>query len=69
MIHPPGRTSLPLFPSRQQSLRYGWQSLKPSAEVQLRLAEDIVASHSLLMTTVMFSSECVEKLEIIQKQL
>jgi hypothetical protein len=29
------------------------------------MAEDIVASHSLLMKTAVLSGECVEKLEIL----
>jgi hypothetical protein len=33
------------------------------------MAEDIVASHPLLMTTAVLSGECVDKLEILQKQL
>ncbi len=33
------------------------------------MAEDIVASHPLLMTTAVLSGEYVEKLEILQKQL
>jgi hypothetical protein len=32
------------------------------------MAEDIVASHPLLMATGMLSGECVQKLEILQKQ-
>jgi hypothetical protein len=60
---------LPLFPSCQQSLRYGSESLKPLAEVQPFMTEDIVASHPLLMTTAVLSGECVEKLEILSKHL
>jgi hypothetical protein len=33
------------------------------------MAEDIVAGHPLLMTTAVLSGECIEKLEIIRKQL
>jgi hypothetical protein len=33
------------------------------------MAEDAVASHSLLMTTAVVSGECVEKLEILWKNL
>jgi hypothetical protein len=33
------------------------------------MAEDIVASNPLLMTTVMLSGEYLEKLEILRKQL
>jgi hypothetical protein len=33
------------------------------------MAEDIVASHPLLMTTAVLSGECIEKLEILWKQL
>jgi hypothetical protein len=32
------------------------------------MAEDIVTSHPLLMTTAVLSGECVEKLEILRKQ-
>jgi hypothetical protein len=53
---------LPLFPSRQQSL-------KPLAEVQPLMAEDVLAYHPLLMTTAVLSGKCVEKLEILRKHL
>jgi hypothetical protein len=33
------------------------------------MAEYVVASHPLLMTTAVLSGECVEKLEILWKQL
>jgi hypothetical protein len=33
------------------------------------MAEDVVAPHPLLMTTAVLSSECIEKLEILWKQL
>jgi hypothetical protein len=33
------------------------------------MAEDIIAGHPLLMTTAVLSGECVEKLEILRKQL
>jgi hypothetical protein len=33
------------------------------------MAEDIVTRHPLLMTTAVLSGECVEKLEILRKQL
>jgi hypothetical protein len=33
------------------------------------MAEDIVTSHPLLMTTAVLSGESVEKLEILRKQL
>jgi hypothetical protein len=33
------------------------------------MAEDIVASHRLLMTTAVLSGKCIEKLEIFRKQL
>jgi hypothetical protein len=33
------------------------------------MAEDVVASHPLLITMVMLSGECVDKLEILQKHL
>jgi hypothetical protein len=59
---------LPLFPSRQQSLRYGYQTLKPLAEFEPFMAEDIVTSHLLLVTTAVLSGKCVEKLEILRKQ-
>ncbi len=39
------------------------------AEIQPLLAEDIVASHPLLMKTAVLCGECVEKLEILQKHL
>jgi hypothetical protein len=32
------------------------------------MAENIIAGHLLLMTTAVLSGECVEKLEILQKQ-
>jgi hypothetical protein len=33
------------------------------------MAEDVVISHPLLITTAMLSGECVEKLEILRKYL
>jgi hypothetical protein len=33
------------------------------------MAEDVVASHPLLMTKAVLSGECVEKLEILRKHL
>jgi hypothetical protein len=33
------------------------------------MAEDILASHSLLMTTAVLSGELVQKLEILSKHL
>jgi hypothetical protein len=33
------------------------------------MAENIVTSHPLLMATAVLSGECVEKLEILRKQL
>jgi hypothetical protein len=33
------------------------------------MAENIVVGHPLLMTTAVLSGECVEKLEILRKQL
>jgi hypothetical protein len=33
------------------------------------MAEDVVTSDPLLMTTAVLSGECVEKLEILRKQL
>jgi hypothetical protein len=33
------------------------------------MAEDIVASHPLLVTTAVLSGKCVEKLKILSKQL
>jgi hypothetical protein len=33
------------------------------------MAEDVVAGHPLLMKTAMLSSECVEKLKVLRKQL
>jgi hypothetical protein len=33
------------------------------------MAEDVVTSHPLLMTTAVLSGECVERLEILMKQL
>jgi hypothetical protein len=33
------------------------------------MAEDVIASHPFLMTTVVLSGECVEKLEILRKYL
>jgi hypothetical protein len=33
------------------------------------MAEDIVATHPLLMTTAVLSGGCVEKLEILRKKL
>jgi hypothetical protein len=33
------------------------------------MAEDFVASYLLLMTTAVLSGECIEKLEILRKQL
>jgi hypothetical protein len=33
------------------------------------MAEDIVASHPLLMTSAVLSGESLEKLEILRKQL
>jgi hypothetical protein len=33
------------------------------------MAEDIVTGHALLMTTAMLSGECVEKLEILRKNI
>jgi hypothetical protein len=33
------------------------------------MAEDVVASHPLLMTTAVLSGEYVEKLKVLRKQL
>jgi hypothetical protein len=33
------------------------------------MAEDVVTSHLVLMTTAVISGECVEKLEILRKNL
>jgi hypothetical protein len=33
------------------------------------MAQDVVTSHPLLMKTAVLSGECVEKLEILWKQL
>jgi hypothetical protein len=33
------------------------------------MAENLIASHPLLMKTVVLSGECVDKLEILRKQL
>ncbi len=60
--------SLPHFPSHQQSLRYGQQTHKPSADDQPLTAQDIVTSHPLFTTTAKLSHECEQKLEIIREQ-
>jgi hypothetical protein len=59
---------LPLFIYCQQSLRYGYQSFKPLAKIQSFIAENFLASHSLLVAAAVLSSECVEKLEILGKK-
>jgi hypothetical protein len=33
------------------------------------MAEDIVTSHPLLMTTAVLSGECIGKLKVLRKQL
>jgi hypothetical protein len=67
MLPHPGRISLLLFPFHQQSLRYGYQSSKPCAEVQPFKAKDVFASNSLLLGRAVLSGECLEKLENLWK--
>jgi hypothetical protein len=56
-----------LFPFRQQSLRYGYQSPKPRAEVQPFKAKDVLTSNPLLLARTVLSAECLEKLENLWK--